>query len=43
VGGWGDREEVKHGGNTFFKMSVSFYPTTWHHTPEDDNAPVISP
>jgi hypothetical protein len=38
----GRREEVKHGGNTFFKMSVSFYQTTWQHTP-DDNALVISP
>jgi hypothetical protein len=38
--GWG--EEVKHGGSMFFKMSISFYQTAWHHTPED-NAPVISP
>jgi len=37
----GEGEEVKHGGNTFFKMSVSFYQTTWHHTAEDDNAPVF--
>jgi hypothetical protein len=39
----GGEREVKHGGNMFFKMSVSFYQTTWHHTPEDDNAPAISP
>jgi hypothetical protein len=26
----------------FFKMSVNFYQSTWHHAPEDDSVPVIS-